>query len=1148
VTVVVTVVAYSFALCVTVPAQILATRLQGTTQSVTGAPVSGAVVVAMNDRTGWRTQALSGSEGQFVFPALPPGIYTVSVEAKGFQPVAHTNVLLGASASVSESFVLEPGTSTETAKEEAPRERLQKTESEISGAFVRRDLEVLPQLDRIPVLLSVLQPGVQTRGGDPSSSQVNGTQPGSNNLSLDGMDVNDPVQPRLGLSMTANNTDSIEQFRVITSSGAAEYGRNAGAQVMLITRPGASRWTGSAFEYFRDKVLNANDFFNNAGNIPKPRFTQNLFGFSIGGPVVKDRTLIFGNYQGRRTSQEVVRNRTVLTPVAKTGLFQWTPPGSSTASSFDIVSNDPRKLGIDPSVASVLALLPDPNNSDLGDALNTGGFRFNNPNNSDEDQLTVRVDHSLNANHRLFVRYSWERSSAVDSINGADARYPGQPQGQDSEGHWGFSVGSDWSINPQMVNQLRGGYQRAKISLDRPARVAGPMMLANSWTDPLDPSFAQWHNSPVIEITDHLALIKGNHALKAGLVFRYTSQQSHNEAGIYSDVTFGTGHGNLPLSSIGPSGSVISQTDRQRFELLYNDLLGRMEQVTQTFYGNLESFLPSGTARSRDFVFHEYGAFLQDDWKLRPSLTLNVGVRYEYSGAPSETDGIFGALDKADEISATANIADFTLLPGGSLYKKDFNNFAPRLSFAWAPWNNTKMVLRGGYAIFFDRLIGATTNFVDNNTPASAQTVSVFPNLAGTDFRLKDGIPVPAQPGAPALRLPNTRSTPVAIFNSDLRTPSVQHFDLTLQREIFRNTIVEAGYVGERGERLFMDLNLNQLKIEGDFLQAFNELQSFRSSGAPVSSTNTLVRIFGSVGAAVSAIGGSALDLGLAGSAADTVDRNYFGNYAAAGVSDFYLRNFPQYSQLTVGTNEGRSSYDSLQISVRRNSGPLKVYGNYTWSKSLDNLSMGCPGCALPLDSFNPRLNRAASDGDRPHVLNIWLVYSVPIAQSDETGADGGLLRNLLGGWDIGALYVRESGSPFSVSSGRRTARADVDSLANYTGDRRIGEVISATDGVYWFTADQIQAFTFPTAGEIGSSGVNSFRGPNYVNLDMSVQKNFRLRGDHRICFRFEVYNVFNHTNFGLPNANLSDPAVFGKIGYTQGYPRRMQAALRFEF
>ncbi|MBM3791537.1 MAG: carboxypeptidase regulatory-like domain-containing protein, partial [Acidobacteria bacterium] len=314
--------------CATVRAQIPATRLEGTVRTASTAPIPGAIVTATQDRAGRRAQTLSDSEGRFVFPSLAPGSYTVSAEAEGFRPMAHTIVVLGTSAVISEEITLEPGGSTESETDEALPLRLKNSESEISVSFTRRELDVLPLLDRNPLALSIFQPGVQTRAGDPSSSHVNGALQRSNYLTLDAVGVSDPVDPRLGVSSAAINADSIEQFRAVSSGGSAQYGRNAGAQVMMVTRTGANRWSGSGFEYFRNEALNANDFFGNSSGLRRPKFRQHIFGLSLGGPMLSNRTRIFGNYQGRRTSRQVVRNRTALTPEAKSGLFRWFPPGS----------------------------------------------------------------------------------------------------------------------------------------------------------------------------------------------------------------------------------------------------------------------------------------------------------------------------------------------------------------------------------------------------------------------------------------------------------------------------------------------------------------------------------------------------------------------------------------------------------------------------------------------------------------------------------------------------------------------------------------------------------------------------------------------------------------------------------------------------
>ncbi len=1138
--------------CVSSMAQVSTARLEGMVQDQTGALVPGAKVSAVNTRTQARAEISVTPEGLFVFPSLQPGIYSLEVEAAGFRKAVVSNIELNVGGTVSELIKLEVGAVTESVVVEANAVRVQTTEAQISRAVTLRDIDVLPQLGRQPMILAVFNPGIQIDPGDTTFSRVNGLRQGSNNSKLDGIDVNDSVVPRMGLSLTANNTDSVGEFRVVTSGGKAEYGRSAGAQIELITRTGTNQWSGNGYDYLRNHVLHANNFFNNSSvpAISRPKFIQNMFGGSLGGPILKDRTFIFGNFQGRRTGQEIVRNRTVLTPEAKRGLFRWRAPGSTEIRSFDIVSNDPRKKGIDPQVASILKLLPDPNNTDVGDGLNSAGFRFNNSNNSFEDQFTIRADHQLWSRNRVFFRLSWQRNSFIDSLNNADARFPGQPHGRQGGRRWGYAVGSDWTITNTMVNEFRLGHQSAKVAFDR-VRLPQAMLLSNTWTDPLNPAFAQGRNSPVEDLTDNLSIVRSKHTFKAGLNWRFTTQWGYNDAGIYPNVSFATTFGNVPPATIGPSGAaVISSADRQRFEGLYNDLLGRMNQVTQTFYSDLEKFQAAGKPRVRNTLLREGGGFFQDDWKVSPKLTLNLGLRWEYFAVPKEKDRFQGILDKAALLNSVSQISDLTLQRSTEWYKNDLNNFAPRIGLAYDPWGDGKTAVRFSYGVFYDRLIGATVSLVDGNTPGFSQAVPVYPNsAAGSDVRVSDGIPLPQQPSAPVLRLPATRSTSVVVYNPKLRTGYVQQYSLTIQREMLRNTVVEVGYVGTRGTKMFMDVDYNQPRVYESFLTAFRELQAFRASGTAPSAANPLVRVFGSAAAAVSSLGASTIDQGAVATAANTLDRNNYTRYAAAGLSDYYLRNYPQFNQAIVGEHFGRSYYNSLQLSLRRQAGALRFGINYTFSKSMDNISVDGNGFTTPIDNFNLALNRARGDADRPHSLNLMSIYTLPIGRGRRLAGDAARwVDALIGGWDLGGLLIWQSGPVVTFSSGRQTGPYATNTWANYTGERNIGSITRKGDGIFFLTAEEIARFSFPVAGDIGSSGRNAFRGPRFFGIDLSLVKRFRITERHSVSFRAEAYNLLNNVNFGGMGASLVTPASFGKLSGTVGNPRIMQLALRYDF
>ncbi|MBI3210137.1 MAG: TonB-dependent receptor [Candidatus Solibacter usitatus] len=1032
-------------------------RIDGRVQDETGAVIAGATVTVTNTRTQIVNQTTTDASGLFVFAAVPNSVYTLTVESKGFRKAQVANIELSSGTTVTQAVRMEVGAVTETVTVEASTERVNTSDSMIGRTVTLRDMDVLPSIGRSPLAIAIMQPGASVNPADVTFTNINGTRQGSNNTKLDGIDANDAVVPRLGLSLTAVNLDSVEEVRVVTNGGKAEYGRNAGGQVEMITRSGTNRFSGNAYEYLRNTELNANNFFNNASGVARPKLIQNQFGGSLGGPVFRNKTFFFGNYQGSRVRQETVRNRTVFTPEAKAGLFRWRTTAASPIQSFDIVRNDPKNKGIDPAAASVLKDIPNPNNFDVGDTLNTAGFRFNNSTGSLNDQYTFKVDHQLWSNHRIFYRHSWFRTDSIDALNNADARYPGGIQGSQGGIRWGFSIGSDWAIRPNWVNDFRIGYQSASVDFRRPNRPRDNVIDFNLPDEPYLTGFNQGRNSPVIDMANNLMHISGKHIYKFGMTTRRVLQYGYNEAGIFPTSSLSTANNNAPPGTFGPNGAaVISSADRARFEQMYNDILGRVGNVTQTFYSDLEKFQPAGVARIRNNTLRDLAFFAQDDWKIRPGLTLNIGIRWEYFGPPVESDTLQGTIDKAAQISPVANFNDTKVVRQSNWYNKDLNNIAPRFGFAWDPKNDGKMVIRGSYGMFYDRIIGATASLVDGNTPGFSQAVTNFPNsAAGSDVRFSEKPALPAQPGAPILQQGLTRQTTISIFNPNVRTGYVQHFNLSIQRELFRNTILDAGFVRTKGTKLFTWLDYNQPRIYGDFLTAFNQIAAFQANGnTPVPASNTLVRLFGSAAGAVSGIGAAALQQGLVGTAADTVDRNNFTRYAAAGVSDFYLRNYPQYNLVHNGSNNGTSAFNSLQVSLRRNSGSLRYVFNYTLARSIDNSSVDGNGFTAPIDNYNLGLNKGPSDFDRTHSFNGGLTYTLPFGRGKFIGGNmPNWLDKIAAGWDIGTLYFWQSGVVLTASSGRRTTGSTANTWANYSGDRTIGEVVRQGNGVFFWNA-----------------------------------------------------------------------------------------------
>jgi hypothetical protein len=948
---------------------------------------------------------------------------------------------------------------------------VQTADAQISQSVTLSDIATLPQLGRTPVTLAIFQPGVQinpqadgsSSGADYSFAHVNGLRQGSNNNTLDGIDVNDSVAPRMGLTLTPNNTDSVEEARIVTDGGKAEYGRNAGAQIQLITRSGTNQFHGNAFDYLRNRDFNANDFFDNAATpaVPIPVLIQNNFGGSFGGPIKRNKLFFFGNYQGIRTHAQGVQNTTVPTATAKQGLFEWLPAGGS-VQQYNILTNDPLHKGIDPMVASLLSLFPAPNNNNVGDGLNSAGYQFNYPNNSLSDQFTIKMDYNLSDKIHIFERTSWQRNSAIDSLNGAQNVIPGEAPGTQGGKRWGVAGGMDWAISPNLINEFRYGHQSASVDFNRPEREAGPQLSFNSFTTPILTAFAQGRNSPVNEFTDNITKVRGNHTIKVGGQVRFTDQFGFNDAGIYPNISLGTGNGNIPSAALNPPG--LTPTQLTTFQNLYNDLLGRISSVTQTFYSNLSTFQAPGTPRVRNFLYHEYGSFAQDDWRIKPNLTLNFGIRWEFSPVPFEQNGLQGILTPQNALNTASQADNLTVQQSSNWYKNDYHSFAPRFGFAWDPWRDGKTAVRGGFGIFYDRNVGAVSASIDGATPGFSQASTLFPNSAGTDVRIGTAPPLPVQPGSPVLTLPATRSfTTADIVNPNLTNGYVEQWNLNIQRQIAKNTILDVGYVANRGVKLFYEVNLNQSHIfNSGFLSAFDQLAANVNNPDAVPATNPIVAIFGSAPAAISSIGASNLSNGAVGTAAATIDQSFSSKYAGAGLSQYYVRNFTQFQNLLYGNNDGRSEYNSLQVRLQRQIGALRVTANYTWSKSIDNDQSAATGgegdgFAAPLDSFNESLVRGRSNFDIPSAFTMTGLYTLPIGRDKALGTHmARWLDSLIGGWDLGGLWIWESGSPFTVSSGFATGPGTGNTFADYTGSRNTGGISTSPlgPGVYYFTPE----------------------------------------------------------------------------------------------
>lgn len=1134
-----------------VEAQTGSLRLEGIVWDPSGNPLAGVRMTAMETSSGREYATVSDSDGYYRFLALQPGVYTVTAQTEGFRDVVHRNLYLFTPGSTQENFSFEVATID---KDVGPTSRARTLDSDLAQSLSQRDLEALPLLNRSPLEILPYQAGAQINGGREPISTINGVPLSMHTLRKDGAWITEPENPRLGSGIIPGNIDSLASVQAFTTTATAEYGGGGGSHFVMATRGGTREWHGSAYNYFRNDNLEANEFFRNARGIGRPEFTRNMFGGTLSGKL-GERTFFFGSVEINRTREQLLRNRQVLTNTARGGVFQWYRPDdttrdSSTVQSFDIVENDPRGLGISPDVAALLALTPTPNNFMIGDGLNTGGYQFHTDAHIDQELVNIRVDHDLNARHRLFARFDWNRSKATDTFGNAEEAFPGLAGGRLSANNFSIMAGSDYAFDPTMVNELRVSFIRATADVERPGRTSEPMLSANSWTNPLNLSSPHSSRFPAFEILDNVSRSRNLHAFKFGAALRHTRLGSTDYGGAYPDITFGSANGNQVSKLVGPSEqSEISAGDRMAFENLYNDLLGRVESIGRTYHSDLEGFLPGGSARKRDFALLDFSAFIQDDWKIRRNLTLNLGLRYELQTVPKELNGYQGVLDRLPEVTASAGIADFSLRAGDDWYRGKRSNFAPRAGFAWDVFETGSTVLRGAYGLFYSPLTGGVIRFIDQNSFGFSQRATVYPNSASTDYRLGDSFPMPQQPGEVNLRPEADRSSSIAVLDPDLATPRVHQFHLTLEQRLW-GAVWEAGYTRTRGRKLFQYLNLNQPRIEEDFLQAFKELQAYRNSGVPVPETNTLVRIFGTPLAAFDALKGFNFDSGQVGIAADNLDRRYHDRYAGAGVSEFYLRSYPQFDRFIYGTNSAESWHDALRLGVRKSTYNYNLRAHYTWSKSLDTAPTDGSYYSFTADSLQTQTEKAYSDHHRRHVFHLAFDYTFPFGRNPDSDYDfPSWVNALFSGWNFGALWTRTSGAHFSINSGLQTQYSGVYSLVDFdrsTG-REVGSLTREAGQVYWVSPSAAHLFSYPEAGQPGNSGRNHFAGPGYSNLDVVLHKKFTFGERHSLQFRMEAYNVFNTAQFALPDTNYSSP-TFGSLGSTVGNPRLMQVALRYQF
>jgi hypothetical protein len=1171
--------------------------VNGTIKDEAGAVVAGATVTLTDRATGRATSVTTNTEGFYVFQNVRPGTYLLVAEHTGFKKQAVEGVKVDVATPATVNFGLQTGGVDETVTVSASDAAMpiNSTNGELTVTVQQRQINDLPLNGRSPLALAGLQAGVST-GASNRTSTINGLRGTFSNLTWDGININDNyIRTDALFADAAPSVPGVAEFTLVTQNAGPGDGLGV-AQVKLVTPRGSKNFHGSLFEYHRNDALDANSFFNNAAGVPNEKLIQNQFGFQLGGPFVlprfgeggpstygKDKLFFYAYYEGTiaRTDESVTR--TVLTAPARNGTFTYRATNGTTQTVNLLTLSG---LTQDPVTNSLISLTPLPNDLTGGDRTNFARFRFNTPSGVDQHLWGFRTDYDLNEKHRFEASFSqFHFTLPNDPFNAIGEPFPGLPGGGQQSKRPRFAVAWNWTPAASLNNELRAGFMKNSPrffnneTFDRGYRVTFPLI-----SDPEQNALEQGRKTGTYELMDNAGWARGNHFFRFGGNYRVVKINPFNAGGTVPLVTVGfndVGTLNPLRTNMFPGG--ISATDFTNATSILATLAGPIASVAETFNSaDKASGLIRGQINRQTYEYWSVGPYIGDTWRVRQNLTLNLGLRYEFVSVPVEKNGLLqlpvGGLESILNPNATLDAASGG---GRGLFNNDMNNFAPSFSFAWDPFKDGKTSIRGGYGISY--VIDNNITTIDN---AASRGFSSPITLNGTTGRLSTGIPVVP---IPAFRLPQTarekfvQDNAFALFTFDpnLRQPYVQQWNIGVQREILKDTVVEARYVGNRGTKLTRAIDVNQQRIFAngffqDFQRAmfnFNNCAGLVNPTAAQCAGRQPLQLLPSFGA-FALNQATFLTSVRQGEPARALDFyitnkafffNGFGGEAFGSTQTLnpYLPNPNAYVADYVG-NGAYSNYNALQLEVRRryNNG-FDFQANYTWSKSLTDYEGSATNFLGLLDlTLGDRVEKRRANNDLTHVFKANSGYELPFGNG-KRWVNSGFMSKVLGGVKLTGIFKAQTGRPISFVSARgtlnRTGRSaqntvdtnlTIEELQNHTGlffDRTTGAPLMFDPD---FIANRLTLLRNPAAGTVGGLQLTPVSGPGYWNLDGGLIKRTPISENVNVEFRMEVFNVFNHTNFFISNTTLPqniNAATFGQITETFD-PRILQFALKLNF
>lgn len=889
------------------------TSLRGRITDPSGAAIPHASVRLTRSDTGAGRDAETDTAGAYQFAQLAPGIYSLTISASGFAQAENKNLELQVNLPATADFQLQlAGTASEVDVSEAGAPMVNTTDATLGSAFDTRQVEQLPIEARNVVELLSLQAGVLYLGNrvdsfnDSRSGAVNGVRSDQSNITLDGVDVNDQNNGQAFLSVLRNTQDSVEEFRVTTANADADSGRSSGAQVSLVTKSGSNQFHGSLYEYNRNTDYVANDYFLKASELasgqPNTRapLIRNVFGGSVGGPVLKNRLFFFFNYEGRRDAEASSQVRTVPTESMRMGFlkYQNSSGGITTLSPAQIQQIDPLGLGENPAVMSILQGYPAPNDPTQGDGLNTSGFRFAANQKAHYNTSIARIDYNITADGRHIV--FWRGNLQADNQGGAP-QFPGQPPSTSYlDNSRGFAAGYTAVLAPNKVNTFHWGFTRQGGETEGISQQ--PEVTLAGVSSPLSFSRSSAYHVPVNNFIDDFSWTRGSHSLQFGGNLRVIDNYSLSYGNSFPSaninlgwlINSGIAGRGVPFDPAVAGYAPVDDSSALQYDDILMTLVGMVTEGNAIYnYDKSGNPLALGTPLVRDFRWKEGELYAQDSWKITRNLTLTYGVRWTLLQTPAESDGtqvgvciLTGGACAPYSLSnwlavsaqqgaaggAAINAPELSFAPNGryngqsDFWNQQYSNFAPRVAVAWSPdfgggWlakifgAKGKTSIRGGYSIFYNHFGAATVN--SYNSAGSYGLSSQVSNVPGTvsvtnapRFTGLTEIPSSVIPAAPAGGFPATPSSDAFAISwgldSAMKTPYSHAINFSISRELTKDMLLNVSYVGNFARRLpeqedvGMPLNLVDPQSGMSYFTAATMLSKMAHAGVPVSSVQPI--------------------------------------------------------------------------------------------------------------------------------------------------------------------------------------------------------------------------------------------------------------------------------------------------------------------